>query len=77
MKKINNSRNFLLSGLSSIAVLAVATPAVAQTESEGAVDSNVIIVTATKRDANLQDIPFSINAQTQSLWKTSAATLPV
>lgn len=76
MKKINNSRNFLLSGLSSIAVLAVATPAVAQTESEGAVDSNVIIVTATKRDANLQDIPFSINAQTQAdIQKTGAVTL--
>jgi outer membrane receptor protein involved in Fe transport len=64
----------LLAGLSTLA-LAITTPAIAQSaadEDEG----NIIIVTATKRDANLQDIPFSINAQTaEDIQKSGAVTL--
>lgn len=76
MKNLNYSRNILLSGLSTIAILSAATPALAQTETDEVVDSNIIIVTATKRNANLQDIPFSINAQTQGdIQKSGAVTL--
>ncbi len=37
-------------------------------------DENVIVVTATKRDADLQSVPFSINAQTQADIQRSGAT---
>jgi iron complex outermembrane receptor protein len=54
---------------SAIAVLSA--PAAAQAVEGGADD---IIVTATKRDASLQDIPFSINAQTAEMIQRSGAT---
>jgi iron complex outermembrane recepter protein len=67
------ARVIMLAGLSGLAV-AVAAPVAAQ-EAEDE-DSNVIIVTATKRDANLQDVPFSINAQTaEDIQKSGAVTL--
>ncbi|MBB6426124.1 TonB-dependent receptor [Sphingopyxis sp. JAI128] len=69
-----HSRASMLASLSLLA-LTIAVPAAAQdatTEDEG----NIIIVTATKRDANLQDIPFSINAQTaEDIQKSGAVTL--
>lgn len=68
-----NARASLLAGLSSLAL--VATPAIAQ-DAAAEDDGNIIIVTATKRDANLQDIPFSINAQTaEDIQKSGAVTL--
>ena len=58
-----------------LALLCGGVPAFAQTAGEAA-ESDIIIVTATKRDANLQDIPFSINAQTAAdIQKSGATTL--
>lgn len=74
--KINN-KNYITSSFIIMAMLAVSGPLAAQ-EQEAAVenDDNVIIVTATKRDADLQDIPFSINAQTsEDIQKSGAISL--
>lgn len=53
-----------------------AVPVAAQEVEEAEDDSQVIIVTATKRDQAIQDVPFSINAQTQEdIQKSGATTL--
>lgn len=70
-----NARAYLLAGFSPLALFSA--PALAQDAAPSAEDDgNIIIVTATKRDANLQDIPFSINAQTaEDIQKSGAVTL--
>lgn len=69
-------RSLLLAGTTS---LIFANPALAQDAAADDADTaegNVIIVTATKRDTTIQDVPFSINAQTQEdIQRSGAVTL--
>jgi iron complex outermembrane recepter protein len=66
------SRLVLLAGIASIALTA---PAYAQdSEAEAAETGNQIIVTGTKRDATIQDVPFSINATTAEDIERSGST---
>jgi len=73
-------RAALLTG-TSLLLAALAAPALSQTGAQGAgaevaEDNQDIIVTATKRATSLQDVPFSINAQTQEdIQRSGAATL--
>ncbi|RJF93272.1 TonB-dependent receptor [Sphingomonas cavernae] len=57
----------LTAGTCVAALMAAATPAAAQDPQPEAVDQGrEIIVTATKRASTIQDVPFSINAQTEA-----------
>jgi outer membrane receptor protein involved in Fe transport len=61
--------------LSGVALFALATPALAQAADEAA-EGNEIVVTATKRSATIQDVPFSIAAVTAAdLQKTGSTNI--
>ncbi|HEV2569272.1 TonB-dependent receptor [Sphingomonas sp.] len=73
-------RTALLAGTSLLLTI-LSTPSLAQSSAQGAgaelaEDNADIIVTATKRATSLQDVPFSINAQTQEdIQRSGAGTL--
>nr|WP_310522851.1 TonB-dependent receptor [Polymorphobacter sp.] len=74
---LNHGRRavMLLAGASMAALLVQ--PAAAQTTGQTAAavtDDDTIVVTATKRASDLQDVPFSINAQTEADIQRSGAT---
>src|SRR5688572_19732252 len=52
----------VISLLAGVSVLAIAPAAAAQENEETAEDRNAIIVTANKREQNLQDVPMAITA---------------
>jgi outer membrane receptor protein involved in Fe transport len=67
-------KSSLLAGFSALS-FALALPAHAQeTAAADEAEGNEIVVTATKRNATLQDVPFSINAQTAEDIQKSGAT---
>ena len=60
--------------LAGISAIAVAMPAFAQDIPAEETTGNDIVVTATKRDQTIQDVPFSINAQTAEDIQKSGST---
>ena len=70
-----------LAGASLAAFLAAASPASAQTDTGGAPvaeeeEGDTIVVTATKREQTLLEVPFSINAQTEAdIQRSGASTI--
>jgi iron complex outermembrane recepter protein len=81
MKKFVSCRRFSAHLLSAVSLIAFGFPALAQ--STKATDAGTqtgdlqdIVVTATKRATSIQDVPFSINAQSQeAIQKSGSATL--
>ncbi len=74
MRKLSiQSRSYRCQLLAGIAALAVTTPAFAQDAAEDQ-SGNAIVVTASKREQALQDVPFSINAQTAADIEKSGST---
>jgi len=74
-----NRSTYISQLLVGTAAILIANPALAQdaaTDDVQVDEGNVIIVTATKRDTTIQDVPFSINAQTQEdIQRSGAVTL--
>ncbi len=77
MKNLPQGRTARLAALlAGCGLSALAAPVAAQVAEQVEGDTDVIIVTATKRDSTIQDVPFSINAQTQEdIQKSGAGNL--
>src|SRR3546814_544942 len=76
--KANNWKKYLLrGGASAAALLAMSSGAYAQTGAGDDTQGNqTIVVTATKRASTVQDVPFSINAQTEAdIQRSGAVTI--
>ena len=73
MRSSHNTKfGFRIHLLAGIAAVAVAAPAMAQ-EATDESDGNEIVVTATKRNETIQDVPFSINAQTADAMRKNGS----
>ncbi len=74
---MNSSRitkfGFRVQLLAGIAAVSIAAPAMAQ-EATAENAGNEIVVTATKRNETIQDVPFSINAQTAEAMQKNGST---
>ncbi|HEV2817186.1 MAG TPA: TonB-dependent receptor [Allosphingosinicella sp.] len=66
-------RRSALAGAASLLSIALAAPAFAQATPAAAVEEPEIVVTATKRETSLLEVPFSINAQTEAMIERSGA----
>src|SRR3546814_17686862 len=76
-KSNNWKKDLLRGGASAAALLAMSAGAYAQTGAGDDTQGNQTIVwTATKRAATVQDVPFSINAQTEAdIQRSGAVTI--
>lgn len=64
-------RNWIYA-VSAIAIAVALTPGLAR--AQGPVEEQEIVITATKRESTIQEVPFSVNAQTQQDIERSGAT---
>ena len=67
------SRSALLAASSCTALLGA--PAIAMAQDQQASNLDDVIVTGSRRDSSIQDVPFSINAQTQEDIQRSGAVM--
>ena len=73
LRRLSNARKTAIFGCAASVLALAATPAQAQDETTAADEDESIIVTATKRETSLLEVPFSINAQTEEDIQRAAA----